>query len=241
MPEFYYQIKAKRSPEDDNFCGLSNWKFPPVYSGKVSAADKKSAKIIIDEEYGKIFPLRVLAKDIDSNEFLLNIEEIKEGSHTARLFEKQTCIQCENTFYVIDKYNDPNVDNKSFYYCSDKCKTDHNGVRNYLINQSQELSGNSNPVIYRITNKISGMSYIGKTNQVFTLRWYQHFFQIGNCKFHEAIKNSKVSDWIFEIQEIIIIPENIKTVAEIEKLIIEREKFWINEYNSIENGYNTLS
>ncbi len=138
MPEYYYQIKRKRLESETDYFGTSNWGFPPVFSGKVEAVDKKLAKNIIDEDYGKKFPLRVLSKDIDSNEFLLSIEEIKEGSHIQRLFEKQSCTHCQNTFYVIDKYNDPNVDNKSFDFCSDKCKSDHRGVQSYLRNQYPE-------------------------------------------------------------------------------------------------------
>ena len=239
IKEFYYQIKGKLSIPESNGWGISNWGFPPIFCGKISAINKKKAKELIDEEYGKKFPQRVLQKDLDSNEFLLNIEEIKPGSHIKQLFELQTCIHCKQTFYVIDKYNDNNCSNKGFDFCSDKCKVDYRGVQEYLRNQNQELSGNNNPIIYKITNKATGQCYIGKTTQVFTLRWYQHFFQMGNCKFHDAIKNSKVCDWVFEVQEIVIIPEDIKTVGDIEKLIIERERYWIEHYNSIENGYNS--
>ena len=239
MKEYYYQIKGKKSA--DSMSGFSNWSFPPIFSGKVLAEDKKEAKMLIDDAYGKKFPLRVLSKDLDSNEFLLNIEEICEGSHINRLFVLNECkrLSCQNTFYVIDKYNDHNCSNKGQSYCSYECQDEDRKIEVYIRNQNEVLSGSANPVIYKITNKTTEMVYIGKTTQVFTLRWYQHFFQHGSCKFHEAIRSSKVTDWLFEIEEAIEIPKDIKSVKDIETLIIDRERFYINKYDSINSGYNT--
>lgn len=245
MKEFYYQIKGKRGSNDQ--IGFSHWVFPPIFSGKVSAADKKQARELINEEYGKVFPVRVLHKDIESNDFLLSIEEIKEDSHLQKLFEPQKCEQCGNTFYVIDKYNDHNCRNKGYTFCSDVCK-EENGKMSQFGKMNEDLFNKSSiPVIYKITNKLTGLIYIGKTTQVFTLRWYQHFFQGGSNKFHEAIRKSKISDWIFEIHEIIVFPENLKEdkdyrtyLADREKFIIERERYWINYFNTIENGYNSI-
>ncbi len=244
MPEYYYQIKGKRAPEQfDDIMGIynGNWVFPPIFTGKVEAENKNDAKIQVEQLYGKKFPMRVLAKDLDSNDFLLSLDEIKPGSHIARLFEPQICQHCENTFYVIDKYNDGYYHGyKGPEFCSNQCKLDARDVKEYLRAQFTELSGNQSPVIYKIMHKVTGMVYIGKTTQVFTLRWYQHFFQRGTCKFHEAIKNSKISDWNFEIIEIVMLPQDVKTVQDIEKIILERERHWISHYNSIQEGYNSI-
>jgi hypothetical protein len=245
MKDFYYQIKGKRGTEENN--GFSPWVFPPIFSGKVTAKDKKEARELINEEYGKNFPLRVLHKDLEGNDFLLSIEEIKEESHLQKLFEPQKCEQCSNTFYVIDKYNDHNCRNKGYTFCSDICK-DENGKMSQFGKMHEDLINRSAvSVIYKITNKTTGLFYIGKTSQVFTLRWYQHFFQGGNNKFHEAIRKSKISDCLFEIHEIIEFPENLREdknlrtyLADREKFILERERYWINYFNSIENGYNSI-
>jgi hypothetical protein len=45
---------------------------------------------------------------------------------------------------------------------------------------------------------------------------------------------------MFEVIEIITIPENVKDFKEIERLIISREVFWMNHYDSISNGYNSV-
>lgn len=238
--EFFYQIKGKKAPDQEVGAFGGNWVFPPIFSGKVTAISKKHAQLKIEEEYGRKFPLRVLSTDLDSHEFLLSIEEIKPGSHLERLFELQTCKHCSNTFYVIDKYNDHNDNYKGSEYCSQECKTNAYQVGVYLRNQSQVLNGTANPIIYKIYNRVTNLTYIGKTTQVFTLRWYQHFFQGGDCAFHKAIGQSPVTDWTFEVVEIVKIPEDVKTTAEVEKIISQRERFWINHFDSKNNGYNSI-
>lgn len=242
--DYYYQIKGKSS---DNQSEFGVWIFPPIFSGKVTAKDKKEARELICEEYGKKFPIRVLHKDLESNDFLLSIKEMEPGSHYHKLFELQKCEQCDNTFYVIDKYNDKNCRDKGFAFCSDTCRDDNGKMHQMQKLDNELLIGSAVPVIYKITNKVSGMVYIGKTSQVFTLRWYQHFFQFGSNKFHDAIKKSKFTDWQFEIIEIIEFPQEIKENKDFtnyinnrEKYIIERERYWINHHDSIVNGYNSI-
>lgn len=240
--EFYYQIKGKHSDPENGYGlygGSQTWVFPPLFSGKVSAKDKKEAKLRIEEEYGRQFPIRVLKKDLDSNEFLLKIEEMSSDGHYKTLFELKNCEHCGKGFYLIEKYNDKNCTNKGDRFCSDKCKDDVRFIESAIRNENLALQGNKQPVIYKITNKKTGMIYIGKTNQVFTLRWYQHFFQHGDCKFHKAIKESQYTDWLFEIIEIINFSSELKN-NELEQLILDRERFYINEFNSINEGYNSL-
>lgn len=231
MKEFYYQIKGKSDVGE-----YGNWAWPPIFSGKVEAEDKKAAKLLIEEDYGREFPLRVLVKDLDSNEFLLHIKEIKEDDHhTKRLFDVKTCKQCGNQFKMIEKYiiNNPGG---GYGFCRRECLKEHDLVNAY----TSSVEGYSPPVIYKITNKATGMCYIGKTRQVFTLRWYQHFFQSCGTKFHKAIRESKITDWIFEVIEAVNVPEELKSMEEIDRFIESREKEYILSFNSIENGYNTV-
>jgi hypothetical protein len=62
MPDFFYQIKARQESDSE----WNRWIWPPVFSGKVQAADKKQARALVDAEYGQKFPMRVLAKDIET-------------------------------------------------------------------------------------------------------------------------------------------------------------------------------
>ncbi len=246
MPEYYYQIKGKRN-EKDGLADFSNWVFPPIYSGKVEAKDKKEAKKLIDEEYDKVFPLRVLKKDLDSNDFILKIEEINESTpNIKRLFEIKKCDHCSNQYTIIEKYNDHNCKSKGNGFCSDKCRDDAHALAQYKRNEEYNLnaiiSNNSNnyPIIYKITNKITGKSYIGKTTQVFTLRWYQHVFQGGDTKFHQELRSYPFTAWTFEVIEIIVLPEDIRTINEINQYVTKIESDYIGKYNTITEGYNSV-
>lgn len=227
--DFYYQIKAK-----DLDSGFGSWGWPPLFSGMVSATDKKKAKLIIEDDYGRQFPLRVLKKDLEHNHYLLSIREIKEGDDRTRsLFDVVQCKQCESGFRQIDLYNDHNQRNKGAEFCSDECRQEH-----YNKNRTvrPDISGNNQPVIYQIYNNKTGMSYIGKTTQVFTLRWYQHFYQGGDSKFHTAISGSDLMDWEFKIVDVI----DTSNAKDPDKFIANREQFWIDEFDSINNGYNSV-
>lgn len=229
--DYYYQIKIQSQDQSS----LSRWAFPPIFSGKVSANSKSEAKQLIEQEYERKFPLRVLEKNLANEPYLLNIQEISvDDERTQGLFEFRNCLQCNQKFRVIDLYNDHNEIYKGKEYCSFHCKEVHR-----LENTEIKVDGwgrNSRPIIYQITNIQNGLSYIGKTTQVFTLRWYQHFYQGGSCKFHQAIKDSKVEDWQFRVLEISIPPSGVDK----DEYLACRERFWIEKLDTIDNGYNSL-
>lgn len=241
MKEWYYQIKGKlATPEQGMFFGgLSNWSFPPIFVGKVEADDRKAAIETVHTLFGKRFPTRVLQNDLDSNEFLLSITEIID-ERTKSLFYEVSCQHCGIRFRVIDHYNNHNQRYKGNQYCSDECKQDAYEVARFVDASTNELSGIHPAIIYCITNNETGLSYIGKTTQAFTLRWYQHFFQSGDNKFHKAIKSSNLHDWSFRVIEVITFPENCKSKSDCEKHIFEREKYWIKRLDSVKNGYNSV-
>ena len=229
LTEFYYQIKGKAGVDNQS---LSCWAFPPIFSGKVSAKNKAQAKEIIEKEYHKKFSLRVLRKDLDNNEFLLKIEDMTDNDYLKSLFEERECIECKMKFRRIDLYNNANEVYKGDKFCSDSCKQiyyERERAENFEQNQGFY---DSIPVIYRITNKNNNKIYIGQTTQSFTLRWWQHIkWGKSDCKFHKAMRKSKITDWIFEVIEV------VKDKSKLD----ERESYYIKHYNSIKKGYNTLN
>lgn len=88
--------------------------------------------------------------------------------------------------------------------------------------------------IYKITNKINGNIYIGQTIQTLAQRWGNHVHAAlteghrdYTCPLHNAIRKYGKDNF-----EKIIIEE-----CSIEELN-DKEKYWIQYYNSYNNGYN---
>jgi hypothetical protein len=233
MPDFHYQIKGRSSSQSE---GMEKWLWPPVFSGRVTAADKKAAKLLIEEEYGRQFPLRVLATDITENAFLLHIKPIEsEGDYLLKRYADTPCKECNAIFKVIDKFNDPYVRDGGFDYCSDKCA--EAGRLRDRVNFNLTVQGKVPPVIYRIRQISTKKAYVGQTTQPFTLRWWQHLSYPSDSRFHEAMKASRITDWDFKVIEVIVPPEGCPNVS---AYINERERFWIDELDAVDSGFNTV-
>lgn len=82
--------------------------------------------------------------------------------------------------------------------------------------------------IYKIENKINQHVYIGQSNNIET-RWKQHRANIknGTQTIYKAIRKYGLNNFDFSVLEECSLSE-----------LNEREKYWINFYNSYENGYN---
>ena len=86
--------------------------------------------------------------------------------------------------------------------------------------------------IYKITNKINGKSYIGKTNKSIENRFKEHE--------RDAEKRSKEHRPLYSAIKFYGIESfNIELIEETKvEEIAEREQFWIDYYNTYKNGYN---
>lgn len=87
--------------------------------------------------------------------------------------------------------------------------------------------------IYKITNKINGKVYIGQTIQNVKERFYQHCAircdrKVLNMAIHKAIFKYGKKNFTIEV------------IEEIESTNLnDREKYWIQYYDSYSNGYNS--
>jgi hypothetical protein len=236
MKLFYYNIKGKTG--EGGYGG--NWSFPPIWTDFIEAEDRKRAHELINEQYGKQFPTRVLRDDLGSNEFLLTIKEVKpDDKYTLSLNEVRTCKNpsCGHQYRIIEKYQ-LNDTGGGHDYCSYKCSKEAHQFEFYTSDTSTVTHY---PVIYKITHKETGKCYIGQTTQPFTLRWYQHFFQGSETKFHQVIRANSVKDWNFEVLEVIDAKLlNLNGAAELKEYIDGREKYYIVLFDSVEDGYNTI-
>lgn len=233
MPDFYYQIKGRKSDESE---GDSAWSWPPVFSGLVTAPGRKEAKVLIEDEYGRQFPLRVLRKDIHEHAYLLHIRVVEpHDDYLLRRFRETACKECGAVFKLIDKYNDTYADHRGPDHCSAKCASDgkFREVQEFRLVAEGKLPA----VIYQVRQKSTGKVYVGQTIQPFTLRWWQHLTNPSDCKFHEAMKATPITDWEFSVLEVIVVPVDCASKT---AYITDRERHWIEAFNSVTQGYNTM-
>jgi len=88
-------------------------------------------------------------------------------------------------------------------------------------------------IIYRITNTITTKSYIGQTINSLDKRWKRHIkdSEKFNYKFSRALRKYPIESWNKEI---------IETLDDINSLN-EREVYWISQYDTFKNGYNSTT
>lgn len=96
------------------------------------------------------------------------------------------------------------------------------------------------PCIYKITNKINGLCYVGLAyNNPFN-RWMSHLSSYDKNLFDKSFSVENIDHWIFEVVEIIEIPEEIQYNKRlIEKFFKDRESYFIEKLNGHTLGYNS--
>lgn len=88
-------------------------------------------------------------------------------------------------------------------------------------------------IIYKITNTVTSMSYIGYTKQNIDIRWKQHYKQAlkedKNRKFYNAIRKYGVDIWMTEVIDTAVDAVEAKN----------KEIAYIKQYDSYHAGYNS--
>lgn len=83
-------------------------------------------------------------------------------------------------------------------------------------------------IIYIITNKVNSKVYIGQTRKSLSERMRHHFSKYETCtKLKKAIEQYGRDNFIYNVLELVPYSE-----------LNDRESFYIEQYNSVENGYN---
>lgn len=85
---------------------------------------------------------------------------------------------------------------------------------------------------YKITNKVNGKSYIGKTTKTVQERWKEHLKEVGkercaNRPLYRSIKKYGASSFIVETLEEVPLEH-----------LSKREIYWIEHFHTYGNGYN---
>lgn len=87
--------------------------------------------------------------------------------------------------------------------------------------------------IYKITCNETGKCYIGQSIDIEN-RWIQHIcrakYEIENNKFYNAMRKYGYENFTYEV---------IEECDKSQEILDERERYWIEYYDSYENGYNS--
>lgn len=94
------------------------------------------------------------------------------------------------------------------------------------------IKSNSPNYIYKCTEKSSGKCYIGKTRNAPFFRWWNHLTK-SSSPFGLYLRQTKLSDWTFEVLE-----ELPSDISDTEVFRIESD--YIVKFDSINNGFNSL-
>ena len=86
--------------------------------------------------------------------------------------------------------------------------------------------------IYKITNLINNKVYIGQTINTLQERWWGHCQNVNSNSYKMVIKRA-IKKYGKESFKIELLEECDQ------KLLNEKERFWINYYNSFKEGYNS--
>lgn len=86
--------------------------------------------------------------------------------------------------------------------------------------------------IYKITEKISQKSYIGKTKNAPFFRWWDHL-KHSNSPFGRYLSQTQLDEWTFEVVK--IIDSSISATE-----VFEIETAFILKFNSIADGFNQI-
>ncbi len=244
---YFYRVQIPYTTTSENYNNTS-WK--DFKLGYIEAESQKEARKLLEDEFDCTLPSKVLNEDLIGNKYKYILKIFPLDAYWDNYWSAtRLCGVCSNEFTVMDKINHFGTNGNTC--CSPDCDTINNEKYSFLREEEyvqklmKDEEGIHQPCIYLISNLKTGMVYVGQTRQYSTFRWYQHFKRpYSGSKFHNAILEHDLSDWTFQVIEII----NDKTLEERNfpyskkaLYINQREQYYINLYDSINNGYNTAT
>lgn len=245
----FIKIVKSKQPHDMSFIDATI-----IYEKLIYAKDKKDVKKILMERDPQFFPEnKVYEKESVKNPnqiFYVLIYPLREFEIILMNEGEWVCSGCgqkyENKYLnppknytkigkdynfcnYYEKGRDPNIDPD---ICLNlfKGKVEENGIEppdNMMFVNSDSCS-----YIYKVTEKATGKSYIGKTKNAPFFRWWEHL-KHSRSPFGLHLRNTDLKEWTFEVLE--TLQPYVK-----EKEILRIESEYILKYDSINNGYNSV-
>lgn len=218
----------------------------------IYATSKDNVKQILLEKYPQFFTnCKIYSKETKDEAQFFYVVIFELYQHEINQITSDTSWKCElcNQHYSNTYLHYPKTYEKLFGKDIKFCNYENGGKDNCLTKYIDQINdyknGNELPndlnyvktdsvnYIYKITEKFTNKCYIGKTRNAPFFRWWNHLTHSISPFGIYLRNNTKLSDWIFEV--LIELPANISNSE-----IMRIESNYIREYNSIDNGYNTL-
>lgn len=245
----FIKIVKSKQPHDMSFIDATI-----IYEKLIYAKDKKDVKKILMERYPQFFPEnKVYEKESVKNPnqiFYVLIYPLREFEIILMNEGEWVCSGCgqkyENKYLnppknytkigkdynfcnYYEKGRDPNIDPD---ICLNlfKGKVEENGIE--PPDNMMFVNNDSCSYIYKVTEKATGKSYIGKTKNAPFFRWWEHL-KHSRSPFGLHLRNTDLKEWTFEVLE--TLQPYVK-----EKEILRIESEYILKYDSINNGYNSV-
>ena len=183
------------------------------------------------EEEEKALTQRVEEKKNEINILIEQFKKDEEARKEADFYRIPISSAAKNDIdklkSVAAQLNNPITLNKFIY--KEYYEASFNAMCGRVLGENAEKSG-----IYKITNIKNQMCYIGQTKAGFKNRWRTHVKRGLGCeeqtnnRLYTGLKEDGLENFTFQILEICE-----------EKILTERERFYINFYDSKNWGYNS--
>ncbi len=236
-------IRVVKSITIKNDYGFSNV-IDVVKEPIIIAKDKNEVKKILVEKYPQFFQNgKIYEKETKDNaQFFYVIiyplynwekKQIEEGSWICN-----SCNHVHENKYLSKPQMKEKIFGSEIMFCKSE---DDVCLNNYIKNKYKNVdfhddltyvNDSSLNYIYKCTEKLSNKSYIGKTKNAPFFRWWNHLTH-STSPFGIYLRQTKLSDWIFEVLE--ELPSNT-----VESEIFRIESEYILKFDSINNGFNSL-
>lgn len=194
----------------------------------MSAENREHVKQKLLEDYIELFPdKRLYQRRKDGQIAFMTIMEL-DSYWKAHWNTPVICKECGKE--ICTKLEEHNMHTR-IDYCSDECREIYEEAER-LRHESGDLNWFDKGIayIYLITNKRENKSYVGKTNNHFIWRWWNHIKAETGTPFHEMMKYADPVDLKFEVLE--------QLSNKDDERVFDRETYHMMKHDTLNNGYN---
>lgn len=246
MEKFKAIIRVIKSISETNFGPIEVIREPLI-----EAESKGDVKAFLVKKYPQFFQNgKIYEKETKDQAQFFYVVIFPLYSHEVELINKGEWI-CDHCGHVHEnKYISRPFESRKFegkIFCSNDYKSgndvvDHDGSFCYkewkksyfknvdLPDDLSYINEKSLNYIYKITEKSSGKSYVGKTRNEPFFRWWNHL-RHSSSPFGLYFRTTPISNWTFEVLDIMPPGSDDSDVFKL-------ESEYIRKFNCIENGFN---